>query len=759
MWQPDDKGRESNMEIVKEISETNTENIFRNFYGATTFIEKSAIPSQYGFKSKRGTNYKGYPGFFLDKGLYAIIVEAKAELHFEAQEEVKYYLSKNKIKNKKDLIGIAVSGQSETDLKVSYYTLLKGQNEIISLDISKLIKVEDIEKFYLRKKNGDQVSDAELTTILIGLNQIFHDNNVRDTDRSLFFSGIMIALKNKNFRSTYKNIQQPTDEERASVGTNLLDAHYMNNAILDAVDVELKGKINNLSKEFSWKDRFCFIKTIDIPLLKYIEIIETVESKIFDPFSNDEKLDILGRAYKIFLQRAGKVDNKNIILTPDHIKNLMVKLARLSPKDVVLDTCMGSGGFLMQAMETMIKASEGDPNQIQSITEKQLIGFEIDPVLFSLACSNMFLHGDGRTNMLYRSSLLDLSCKQDQIVFNEIKKLKPSKIIINPPYERSNPIKFTKQALDYLEPNGTLITIMPNPTLSSNVGKLTDEILKMAKLDFVIKMPVSIFKEQDRVVYTSIFGFTKTPHREEDEVVFYELKDDGLVSVQHKGRIDRKNKWESIESDILNCVLNKNEKAGVCEKRRIYMDGKLVLGGIKKEILELPNLVKFSDLFYTNTMGSLQSEDNNPDGEYDFITAAEKWKKHDSFSHEQEAIIYAINAEGSLGRAHYVNGKFIASNLCLVLTPKDTNKYPIDMEFYSYYLMSIRDKIVSSLKNGTSKLTIKAKELNEYPIEYFDLEVQLEKKKRILERINEFKKLEEKANCAHNRIYEDISNM
>ena len=95
----------------------------------------------------------------------------------------------------------------------------------------------------------------------------------------------------------------------------------------------------------------------------------------------------------------------------------------------------------------------------------------------------------------------------------------------------------------------------------------------------------------------------------------------------------------------------------------------------------------------------------------------------------------------------------------MVLTPKDTNKYPIDMEFYSYYLMSIRDKIVSSLKNGTYKLTIKAKELDEYPIEYFDFEVQLEKKKRILERINEFKKLEEKANCAHDRIYEDISNM
>ncbi|MBO4854373.1 MAG: N-6 DNA methylase [Oscillospiraceae bacterium] len=745
--------------MKKNVSETKTENIFRDFYGSTTFIEKSAIPAEYGFKSKKGTEYNGYPDFFIDRGLYAIIVEAKALLHDKAREEIKYYLFNNKLRNKKDLIGIAISGQNKNSLNVTYYCLFKGKSEIVELVSTKLLKIENIEKLYLSKKNGDQISDAELNTILISLNQTFHDNNVRDTDRSLLFSGIMIALKNPNFRNTYKSIQAPSDEERANVGINLLDAHYMNDAILKAVDIELKGKINNLSKEFSWRDRFSFIKTIDIPLLKYIEIIEIVESKIFMPFRCDEKLDILGRAYKTFLKRAGKVDNKNIILTPDHVKNLMVKLARVSVDDVILDTCTGSGGFLMQAMEAMIKQANGDATKIESITEKQLIGFEIDPVLFSLACSNMFLHGDGRTNMLYRSSLLDLSIKQDILVFEEIRKLKPTKAIINPPYENGNPIKFTKQALDYLEPNGTLITIMPNPTLSSNVGKLTDDILRIAKLDFVIKMPVAIFKEQDRTVYTSIFGFTKTPHRKDDEVVFYELKEDGLVSVQHKGRVDKYNKWSEIESDILDCVLNKKEKGGFCEKRRIYVEDKIVLAGVKKQILDLPNLVKFSDIFDTSTSGTLQSEDNNPEGEYDFITAAEKWKKHDSYSHDQEAIIYAVGAEGSLGRAHYVKGKFIASTLCLILTPKNPKKYPVDLEFYAHYLMAIREKIVVALRNGTSKLTIKPEELDEYPIEYFDIIEQKNKKKKIIERIETLKELQEKLNQAENNIYNDVSLM
>ena len=69
-------------------------------------------------------------------------------------------------------------------------------------------------------------------------------------------------------------------------------------------------------------------------------------------------------------------DNKNIILTPDHIKSLMVKLARLNVDDVVLDTCTGSGGFLMESMETMIKMANGNIDKIEEIKETLAEKFE-----------------------------------------------------------------------------------------------------------------------------------------------------------------------------------------------------------------------------------------------------------------------------------------------------------------------------------------------------------------------------------------------
>lgn len=49
-----------------QSSETNTENIFREFYGVKTFVEKSAISKDYGFTSKKALDLKAIQ-IFLEK--------------------------------------------------------------------------------------------------------------------------------------------------------------------------------------------------------------------------------------------------------------------------------------------------------------------------------------------------------------------------------------------------------------------------------------------------------------------------------------------------------------------------------------------------------------------------------------------------------------------------------------------------------------------------------------------------------------------
>lgn len=329
----------------RRVSETKTENLFRSFFGTNAFIEKSAIPSIYGFTSKNGTNYTGYPDFFREEDDYYIVVEAKAIDHKSAQKETQYYMINNQIH--KDIIGIAISGQTNEDIKITYYFKQKGNPKIKEFpQEDTFLSFSEIKKQYIKSKYGDSVTNEDLIKVLKDLNKRFNNGNkVRDTDRSLFFSGLMIALKNSNFRNTYSKIQPPSKEEVISTRATVLESHNLNEAILNAITTELDSKVNNLSKQFSWRDKFAFIKNIDYTLEEYKEIIRIVEYKIFSPFQNEEKQDILGRAYKIFLSRAGKAENKNIIFTPDHIRGLMVRLARLSKDDVVLDTCTGSGGF------------------------------------------------------------------------------------------------------------------------------------------------------------------------------------------------------------------------------------------------------------------------------------------------------------------------------------------------------------------------------------------------------------------------------
>lgn len=121
--------------------------------------------------------------------------------------------------------------------------------------------------------------------------------------------------------------------------------------------------------------------------------------------------------------------------------------------------------------------------------------------------------------------------------------------------------------------------------------------------------------------------------------------------------------------------------------------------------------------------GQLQSTKCTP-GEFDFITAAEDWKTHESFEYDCEALIFAAAASGSLGRTHYVDGKFVSSDLCYILTPKDEQIYPLNLAFYHFVFNSLRSLIVKATKSGTSKESINQSNFNKFELPYFDIEQQ-----------------------------------
>ncbi len=134
------------------------------------------------------------------------------------------------------------------------------------------------------------------------------------------------------------------------------------------------------------------------------------------------------------------------------------------------------------------------------------------------------------------------------------------------------------------------------------------------------------------------------------------------------------------------------------------------------------SLIRIDKLF-NYEKGTLQSSKNFP-GNYNFITASAEWKTHKEFTHDTEALIFAAAASGSLGRTHYVKGKFIASDLCYILTPKDNENLPIDLQFYHILFNTLRNDIVKNTKSGTSKESINQTSFGKYELPYFDLSKQ-----------------------------------
>jgi len=120
--------------------------------------------------------------------------------------------------------------------------------------------------------------------------------------------------------------------------------------------------------------------------------------------------------------------------------------------------------------------------------------------------------------------------------------------------------------------------------------------------------------------------------------------------------------------------------------------------------------------------GTLQSSKCTP-GKYTFITAAEDWKTHETFTHDCEALIFAMAASGSLGRTHYIKGKFISSDLCFILTPKKGLR--LDLTFYHRLFNFLRADIVKRTATGTSKLAINQANFGAYKLPYFDYDHQL----------------------------------
>lgn len=266
-------------------------------------------------------------------------------------------------------------------------------------------------------------------------------------------------------------------------------------------------------------------------------------SKIIDGIDNidmDENKDTKGDLYEYLLSKVATAGTNGQFRTPRHIIDMIVKLMKPTPQDVIVDPAAGSAGFLVSS-QAYLRENHADLFLVQGLKEhfnnNMFYGFDMDRTMLRIGAMNMMLHGVDNPNIEYKDSLSEANTDKDKF----------SLVLANPPFKGSldyeqvsaDLLKVTKTKktellflalfLRILKTGGRCASIVPDGVLFGSTKGHKDirkEIVENHKLEAIISMPSGVFKPYAGVS-TAIMIFTKTGTGGTDKVWFYDMKADG----------------------------------------------------------------------------------------------------------------------------------------------------------------------------------------------------------------------------------------
>lgn len=513
--------------------------------------------------SKKGTKNVGFPEYVGVVKDYIIVIEDKSDIAKHVKYDEKnniatdvdsivnyavngaYFYGKHLIENTtfKKVIAIAVSG-NEKKHKISplyideteYYRELPDLESFISFNES------NIDEYYVKEVLKEETDQEKETIEILKDAEALHNDlrnygNLKDTEKPMIVSGILLALRESEFKNF--SISDLTGDTIKTDGQKIYDAINSNLQ---------RSKVSPEVKKDKILSQFAFIK--DTPKLNEIEpkiaktplkyYTEFLYNKIYKTIRYSKSAeDYVGRFYGEFMSYSGgDGQTLGIVLTPKHITQLFCDLLDIQPDDVVFDPCCGTAGFLISAMYNMLKKTD-DENVKRNIRQKQLHGIELRPDMFTVATTNMILRGDGKSNLINDDFL-----KQDP----DKLQLKCATVgMMNPPYSqgsKNNPnlyeIAFTEHLLNSLAEGARCAVIVPQ---SSMTGKTKEEetikenILKHHTLEGVISLNKDTFYGVGTIPCIAIFT-AGIPHDKNKECKFINFEDDGFKVAPHIGLIE-----------------------------------------------------------------------------------------------------------------------------------------------------------------------------------------------------------------------------
>lgn len=442
----------------------------------------------------------------------AIILEVKNEETELKTPQIEELLKNCRIAHTKykDVIGILYNG---IDIQVfKNEELVEGETSLLN------------KEHYLGLFEKNTIDKQKIYSLTKKINDSLHFGfGIKNLNHRMIFTAC--ALVAKRYGATLvKGMDYPTFQTAIhSTLSKSLEKDKKQNVKLDIlleVYATIKMNINNNQEDID----------------NFIGWITEISDNINSDFWQGE--DVMAIFFNEFNRYKGKSEQGQVF-TPDHITSLMYRITETNKDDIVLDAACGSGAFLVKAMCNMIKEAGGNrTDKAKDIKQTQLYGIEFDREIYALACANMLIHKDGKSNLEQLDSRTADAGKW-------IKSKNITKVLMNPPFEKKyGCLDIVLNVLDNVKKKSVCAFIMPDKKLEKDSKSKVKKLLKNHTLLKIIKLPEKVFSEG---VTTSIFLFIAGEAHNNKEIFACYIEDDGLETVKNQGRQDIKDRWQEIE--------------------------------------------------------------------------------------------------------------------------------------------------------------------------------------------------------------------
>lgn len=434
-----------------------------------------------------------------------------------------YYVSKKNDRIPKELIGFDFVQMKQSNIDAFFTELDK-------------LSLTETEKEKLKRDKEELLEQS-----IKGIHQKIYDDasikNLLGTNEKLYlFCGLIMAglttegVKPLEVADLFSN-DDPDDNDGSIILHRTMAFLRKKNCPAGKVDMVLNYLRPVFEKRDLWKpvNGESAIKSIYKQVKE--DILPLLESNIH--------LDFTGKILNSLNDWVSIENDKlnDVVLTPRFVTTLMARITRTDMDSFVWDTCMGSSGFLVSAMEIMIddakkriKDTQALDSKIENIKHNQLLGIEILGNIYILAVLNMILMGDGSSQIICGDSH-----KEGPKFMESHKDTFPANVfLLNPPYSAPGKgLIFVDEALSRMETGYGAVLIQENA--GSGQGDVyAKRILKKNTLIASIHMPSDLFNGKSSV-QTAIYLFQiNRPHEVDDVVTFIDFSEDGYTRQNRK---------------------------------------------------------------------------------------------------------------------------------------------------------------------------------------------------------------------------------